>query len=406
VSLRHIFQYKFTIFFSLLGLIYLCAQTNTGDRIDFRIFYMAAQEMSESSAIYNVTFSKGDIQMPGNPYCPMFILCLLPFSFLPYKICLFLWYIFNVGLLILIIKKLSIQYTFNRIHIGIVLFAILLFARSMLSLFQNGQVNILMLYLMIYGLLFIFEDRPILGSFLLASGVLLKIMPILFIPYLVWRRRWIEVVYVFLWIAFLILIPSVYIGWYQNIRYFTEWFHMINPLEHVFVSNNQIAGRDHFGIDEFCIRYVPMITHSEKMISYMQWVGRALILGIVAFCCRSSFRRKHIHPILLFWEISLISLSTSLLFPVQLLYSFVSSIPMCFYISQYFIGDYLYQKKRYLYSIVLFLILTLFCSDLFLGKTLMYISLHYKCISFGYILLAMIQISLRPLVEEMKILND
>jgi hypothetical protein len=345
---------------------------------------MAAQELAQGNPIYNVNFSNGDINMPGNPYCPSFILFLLPFSFLPYKICLFLWYLFNVALLNVLFRKLSQNYCFSTVNIGLILFSILLFARSMMSLFQNGQVNILMVFLMIYGVILIFEDREILGSGLLAGGILLKIMPIVFIPYILYRGRMKAVVFVLLWMVVIVLIPCVYIGWQQNIGYYLEWYHIINPFDHIFVTSNQIAGRDHFGIDEFC------------MIVFVKWILRLILIGIIAFVCKSSFNKKYIASQQFLWEISLISLSASLLFPVQLLYSFVSAIPMCFYISQYYNSRAFYKKMKYTFGIVLFLILTLFCSDLFIGREWMHLSLHYKCITFGFFVLIGIHLNLKP----------
>ena len=74
---------------------------------------------------------------------------------------------------------------------------------------------------------------------LLSLGINLKVLPIVFIPYLIYRAQWKSLIYVLLFSLVLLLIPSLYTGFDLNKELHIGWFHTINPfLEQYNVAQN------------------------------------------------------------------------------------------------------------------------------------------------------------------------
>lgn len=112
-----------------------------------------------------------------------------------------LWLLFNFGIVLWILRIIARQvfdrpmvYGATTLHLSPasaeMLIPLLLTARYLLSNFDHLQVNLLIFALALSGLDADTRRRPFLGAFMLGLGAALKVMPIAFLPYLAYRRRW------------------------------------------------------------------------------------------------------------------------------------------------------------------------------------------------------------------------
>ncbi|MGL1465735.1 glycosyltransferase 87 family protein, partial [Vibrio parahaemolyticus] len=84
--------------------------------------------------------------------------------------------------------------------------------RFILHNFEKTQMNIVILYLTIEGLYQLMLMQRKRGIFLLAVGICLKVLPIAFIPYLIYRKKIGAVIGIVLVSACLLLTPSLVFG--------------------------------------------------------------------------------------------------------------------------------------------------------------------------------------------------
>ncbi|HUO09357.1 MAG TPA: glycosyltransferase family 87 protein [Phycisphaerae bacterium] len=99
---------------------------------------------------------------------------------------------------------------------------------------QEGQMNLVMLLPLTLALWSAQKTGPrsdLAAGLLLAMAICIKVTPLAFLPYFVWRRRWGIVAWtlggIYLW---LVLVPSIFFGWGQNLAWLTQWSNiMIRP---------------------------------------------------------------------------------------------------------------------------------------------------------------------------------
>ena len=100
---------------------------------------------------------------------------------------------------------------------------LLLSSRWLLANFEHLQVNILVFWLALGGLYLISTNREGLGGLALGLGAALKVMPIVFVPYLAYRRRWRAATFATLAAAAYSLAPVLIFGWSRYWNYVVAW---------------------------------------------------------------------------------------------------------------------------------------------------------------------------------------
>ena len=92
---------------------------------------------------------------------------------------------------------------------------------------QEGQTNFLALLPLIAGLYLAQTETPrshLLAGALIGLGVAVKLTPLAFVGYFVWRRRWLlaasAMVSLVVW---WLILPALAFGWDQNVRWLQQW---------------------------------------------------------------------------------------------------------------------------------------------------------------------------------------
>jgi hypothetical protein len=107
---------------------------------------------------------------------------------------------------------------------GVLLFS----ARPILSDLHHGNINILILALIVGALAAWRKGYDVLAGLLLALAITYKVTPALFIPYFAWKRSWRTVFATGLGIGvFLLAVPSVVLGPAFNGQCLAMWWHRI-----------------------------------------------------------------------------------------------------------------------------------------------------------------------------------
>ena len=220
---------KYTIGFLLVLLVaYLAILAK--EKGDFRCFLEAAGLMREGKNIYGVYLSDG---IGLYYYSPLFAMLLVPFTYVPPFIPNLLWLIFSAFLVYRIWKLIREDFdltAFSKKQINLLIF--ITFAcmiRFLLYNFGLIQMTIFMLWAILESNRLFDQNKPVQGSILLALAINIKLLPLVVLPYLVYRKKYKPFLWTILFLIVFLFLPVLFIGYETNSFLLSEWWHVINP---------------------------------------------------------------------------------------------------------------------------------------------------------------------------------
>ena len=195
---------------------------------DFKVYYTAASHLLHGGNIYNEAYGLGSGFYKYSPFAAIFF---IPFTFLPYYIASVIYY-FLVSALIIYVLNTSLalvtKYYGNENIVSkrnqiILLFVFLATIVHLQRELHLGNVNILLLSILLLSLKGLLENKTRLPGLLLAIAILFKPHFLVFIPLLILRKRFPVVVLILLFIFVGLLVPSFFYGIPTNIFLHKQW---------------------------------------------------------------------------------------------------------------------------------------------------------------------------------------
>jgi hypothetical protein len=380
---------------------------------DFHIFLSASRDLIEKENIY-VKIYNGYYNYF---YDLSFALVLYPLTFLPIYFAKLIWLLLN-GVLLIRIWKLIRGYlpqdAFSKK--GEIVFTLLSFVFVLRVLHANlhlAQLTIFILFLTLEAIHQIqVKNRNYLGSILLAWGICIKLLPIVFIPYLIYRTDWKASLFTLINIILILLIPIFFIGFDFNLFLLNERWKLINPSnkqhildtdERSFHSITTLVSTLFYPYtdDNFALSYKRNIAHlTIEQIAKIILLVRLIFVGFTLYFLNSFPFKKSSSNIQSLYELSYICLITPLIFPHQQHYAFFFIFPAVVYLLFYFNQRFYRLKTGSIPSKWIFIALISICylalnCHLLLG-TYKEIYDHYKVLTYGAILLILILGFCRP----------
>jgi hypothetical protein len=103
---------------------------------------------------------------------------------------------------------------------------LILIARFLHPNFDHGQINLVVVAMMVWGLAFACESKPTSAGFLLAASLLIKPLAFPAVAYLLFRRRFTIIISMIVFYVALLGLPSLFLGLrptiHQTIDYFSS----------------------------------------------------------------------------------------------------------------------------------------------------------------------------------------
>jgi hypothetical protein len=167
---------------------------------------------------------------PGFTYPPVFALVMLPFVPMPLWLRDLVWYgvtlaatlgVFNLSEQIAV-KSLAAPLTRAELF-WLRLFALVLSAKLILAVFENQAYDALVLVAVLLGLEALGEERPVAAGAGLALAAALKATPLIFLPYLLWKRYFAAAAAFVLVCALASLLPDLLFAPAGGPGYFSTW---------------------------------------------------------------------------------------------------------------------------------------------------------------------------------------
>lgn len=381
---------------ALLMLPYLGLKAWNGG--DFNTYLAAAQNLSNGMNCYHSWLSYGNSQVPLQyGYSPLFATLLIPVTYLPIGLPQLLFLIADVFMLVRILKMLMELLSLNG---GIIklkwLVLVLLFSiRFILHNLEMVQLNILLLWFSMEGLYQIFfRNRIFMGSLLLALGINFKLLPLVFLPYLLYRRQWKAFGAVVLLSGIFLLTPALMWGWDMNTQLHSEWWSIINPMNAQYNAGQNAGSYRIHGLAALFAAYFSKNTTDYFQIlladvnpATLQWMingARLLLLTSTLFFLRLPPFRKARNKKQFVAETAYLLLITPLIFPQQNKWAFVYLLPAFGFV---FYSLLLNSKWKHrgaeLALLVIVFVLTTLTTDGIVGKEINYYTECLKLVTIG-----------------------
>ena len=191
---------------------------------DFRVYHHAAQRFLAKQELY----VQDSPAITPFKYSPFFAFAFSPLGLLPIHAAAGVFFAVNflaTIALFLFARKLTAKQGIpkRRAFLIYLLTAVFMFRYVLLN-WDSGQAVILMLCLVAMSLYFFSEGKDVPGAALLACAILIKYTPAIVIPYLVARRKFKAAAWTALFLAALLILPAVCVGFRQEMRYLFAWF--------------------------------------------------------------------------------------------------------------------------------------------------------------------------------------
>jgi hypothetical protein len=182
-------------------------------------------------------------------YAPIYAVAFIPFSFLSLRLGQLLWFLISMALALPAMIVGTSRLLFGRgfeLRGELIIVPVLLCVRFIHPNFDHGQINLLLLTMIVWGLVFANESNYVVAGALLATSILVKPFGLPVILYLLCRRRAIFIVSLLFFTIALLWLPSVFLGtgyaFHETAEYMRSLFTRVPHLSHdLYNKYNQSA---------------------------------------------------------------------------------------------------------------------------------------------------------------------
>ena len=214
-----------------VGISAVAARRAMSGSSDFDVYYYAAKSAAYGNPLY--TLDRHSTNQSGGPfvYPPFFAFLMTPFTLVPIGAAAALWALINLALFIgcirLALSMFSKPFSFSdRFTSKKTVWLVSFIAVVLLWFFDNvamAQVNILVLFLILLSLRLYLKNQKVAAGFFLGISAVIKLIPLLFLPYFIIKREW---KYTFGFLLALLpafLVPMAAIGLPKSVDYHKSW---------------------------------------------------------------------------------------------------------------------------------------------------------------------------------------
>ncbi len=386
--------------------IFIYLESHSG-RNDLDIFLAASVDLFHGVNIYSTTYFDGYHYY----YSVLFATLIHPLAYVEPAISKSIWMLFNIFLLFRIWKLCSHFLPITNFTSAVkTLFGFLLFLFCLRFIKGNlhlGQMTIVMLALSIESVYQAQRKQLVFAALLLALAINIKLLPVVLIPYFVYRAQWRLVVYNLLFIALMYWLPALWLGYGSNNFLLSEWWKIINPHNQRHIVDLDEAS--FHGMTTFLAAFFTdnpsdpvglqnkrnlLFLNDEQLFMIITCVRMVLVTFSLWFLRTwplKGFGTKE----KTWWEVSYLLLVVPLIFPHQQHYAFIFCLPALAWLIYWILSENISEKKHFALVILTCIVYATFNLSLLLGTFNAWYN-HYKILTFGSLLLIFLLAFAKP----------
>ena len=207
---------------------------------DFNVYYDAAVSLTAGHDPYRIVTERGWHFISPLLTAVVFV----PLTSFPVIVAAAIWYVISVALLVATVylalsRLLSVPSVLSVVNqfttegtegteIGVWAVPLLILAGSIIVTLCRGQWFLLVGFLIVLGWWCHDAGHGPASGFLFGLAAALKVLPFLFLPYLLLKRRWSAVIGFVAAIAFgFVFLPGAFVRWRDLPRLHQEWLHIV-----------------------------------------------------------------------------------------------------------------------------------------------------------------------------------
>ena len=408
--------YLYYLLGGIIVLVYLAISAHRQG--DLFIYESGSRDIFAGKDAYKISYVDGFHYY----YSTLFAVIIYPLTLLPVYVANLFWLLLNAFLLyriaVLISRYFDLAVLTQKQRVLFIVLSFLFALRFILSNFHNQQITICILYLTVEGLHFIFSGNKLAGAVLIALGINIKILPVIFLPYLLYRREFRASFLVVVFYAGLLFLPGFIFGFTRNNMLISSWWDLINPGNTI--HNLDVDERSFHSLSTLLatllVKNVPdkfalPIRRNIMDISYGHLVlvlniTRLIFISFTLYFLRTKPFIAKVSDKHRYVEISYLLLLVPLIFPHQQDYAFLFIMPAVTYIMYYLITERNSLSAAKFRFIVAFMgISYLLCNlSLLLGEFREYYD-HFKILTYGTLLIIPLLAVCYPLKKPDELLN-
>lgn len=373
--------------------ILIIALIEANGRSDFDIYQLASKDVFNHINPYNHSYIDGYYYY----YSLLFTYLIYPFTFLPAYWSTFLWLFINGILLYYIIAEISdfigtFKYSYQK-QLLFFLLLILFNIRTIRENFHSAQITIFILFLMMYSLKFLHQNKIILSAVLLALAINIKLLALPILVYYLYRGYIKVFIYAVIFVVIFFVLPAFFMDKNFYLDCIQHWWLLINPDNNKHIID--VDERSFHSIttlittlfmknppDIYALpirRYIADL--SFEQIKWIIQIIRLILMFSVLIIIRDWPFKKVNNSFQLFFEWSYVISLIPLIFPHQQHYAFLLQMPALAILIFYLIN---YQTSIS-FKIILAIIFLCFNLKIILGVWNDYYE-HFKILTYGGLL--------------------
>lgn len=391
-------------FLLVLAVVYIGFEyTHDGD---FLIYYQAAADMLQGKNVYENFYGQSHVfPYYSSPTWALLTGILTP---LPFPLAAAVWKACSLFFLYRIWVLMESYFDVHALSVKEYrTFVLLSFFSVSFVIYRNfalNQFTVFLLYVVLQGTHWIIEEKkPVLGALLISLGIACKVLPLVIVPYLIYRKEWKGALLIPVCFVAWLLLPAFLVGVPECIQLLQDWWVRINPNNemNIFdVSTNDIHGLPSListlfikdiGFDQYTLHIRRHIVDLDPsvVVVIIQSIRLLFLLFTLYFLRTLPFVREE-RPQWKFWELGYVLLVTPLIFPQQRLYAFLFIFPMVTYLAYYLIRlnqERIAQKQPIPFRFYVYVLgLILFNLELIFGNYREHYW-HYKTVTYSVFIL-------------------
>jgi len=325
------FYVVFIVVFSILGIRKTAIKGN-----DSWLYFGAARAISNGEEIYDKRYATNPEGRSLRPYQypPLFSILLIPMASLGNHYAGLIWGILNVlvTLLVIYFSMLVCKGKDGSYHKITAVIPVIICLRFFDSNIQNGQVNAIVLLLVLLGLCLFQNNKDFFAGLGLSLATAVKLTPLIFLGYFLYKREWrVCAGFITGLVLFIILLPSLFLGFKTNNQLLTTYSKnmIIKPFDADDTWGQSLSAslvrylydyKSDYHADRGTLQVNVMDIHSER-IDVIARTLLLIILLLVAFVCRGSILERQGYTFTM--EVSLVMVTMLLMSPLSRVAHFV-----------------------------------------------------------------------------------
>lgn len=385
----------FTVgFFILFLTVFISVEALDTD--DYWIYISGARDLFLGKNIYAEKYNEWYHYL----YSVFFAIVLYPLSVIPYYPSKIIWLLMNLfftwRIFVILLSYFDLEGLQPKPRKWFLIICVLFCIRFINDNFHCGQVTMFLLYLSLQGLELIYNKRVVWGALMIAFGINIKLMPVVLVPYLLYRKQFSASFLIIFFCSVMWLIPSLVIGHERHVMLLGSWWQLMNPnnTEHIIDT----VDRGFHGLSTFFAVYLYDVTPNAygygtriniasltvEELKMTINAARVILVGCTLFFLHTLPFRNANGKLHRLYEVSYILAIIPLIFPHQQFYAYLLQLPAAICILWYLFNCYrsFGKWKRLVWTSMLSGIFLCFNLQLLLGEFTKFYE-HFKLITFG-----------------------